>query len=68
MSKLIALLAMVRFPFTSATGSMNIGIADDSTLTEGTYEAVVSGVSASNISNSSSTYISNANHFKYSCF
>lgn len=55
-----------KISFTSANGSMNIGIADDSTLTEGTYEAVVSGVSASNISNSSSTYISNANHFKYS--
>ena len=47
-------------------GSMNVGIADDSTLTEGTYEAVVSGLSASNISNSSGTYISNANHYKYS--
>ena len=55
-----------KISFTSANGSMNIGIADDSTLTEGTYEAVVSGVSASNISNNSSTYISNANHFKYS--
>ena len=52
--------------FTSASGSMNIGIADDSTLTEGTYEAVVSGVSASNISNRSGTYISDANHYKYS--
>ena len=52
--------------FTSASGSMNIGIADDSTLTEGTYEAVVSGLGASNISNSSGTYISNANHYKYS--
>jgi len=51
--------------FTSASGSMNIGIADDSMLTEGTYEAVVSGVSASNISNSSGTYISDANHYKY---
>ncbi len=55
-----------KISFTSASGSMNIGIADDSTLTEGTYEAVVSGVSASNISNSSGTYISNANHYKYS--
>ena len=55
-----------KISFTNASGSMNIGIADDSTLTEGTYEAVVSGVSASNISNSSGTYISNANHFKYS--
>ena len=52
--------------FTSASGSMNIGIADDSTLTEGTYEAVVSGLGASNISTSSGTYISNANHYKYS--
>ena len=55
-----------KISFTSASGSMNIGIADDSTLTEGTYEAVVSGLGASNISNSSGTYISNANHFKYS--
>ena len=52
--------------FTSASGSMNIGIADDSTLSEGTYEAVVSGLGASNISNSSGTYISDANHYKYS--
>ena len=52
--------------FSSASGSMNIGIADDSTLTEGTYEAVVSGLGASNISNSSGTYISDANHYKYS--
>ena len=57
-----------KISFTNASGSMNIGIADDSTLTEGTYEAVVSGVSASNISNSSGTYISNANHFKYGVF
>ena len=55
-----------KISFTSASGSMNIGIADDSTLTEGTYEAVVSGLSASNISTSSGTYISNANHYKYS--
>ena len=55
-----------KITFTSASGSMNIGIADDSTLTEGTYEAVVSGLGASNISNSSGTYISNANHYKYS--
>jgi hypothetical protein len=55
-----------KISFTNASGSMNVGIADDSTLTEGTYEAVVSGVSVSNISNSSGTYISNANHFKYS--
>jgi len=54
-----------KISFTSASGSMNIGIADDSTLTEGTYEAVVSGLSASNISNSSGTYISDANHYKY---
>ena len=54
-----------KISFTSASGSMNIGIADDSMLTEGTYEAVVSGVSASNISNSSGTYISDANHYKY---
>ena len=55
-----------KISFTSASGSMNIGIADDSTLTEGTYEAVVSGLGASNISTSSGTYISNANHYKYS--
>ena len=55
-----------KITFTSASESMNIGIADDSTLTEGAYEAVVSGLGASNISNSSGTYISNANHYKYS--
>ena len=55
-----------KISFTNASGSMNVGIADDSTLTEGTYEAVVSGVSASNISNRSGTYISDANHYKYS--
>ena len=55
-----------KISFTSASGSMNIGIADDSTITEGTYEAVVSGLGASNISTSSGTYISNANHYKYS--
>jgi len=55
-----------KISFTNASGSMNIGIADDSTLTEGTYEAVVSGLGASNISTSSGTYISNANHYKYS--
>ena len=55
-----------KISFTNASGSMNIGIADDSTLTEGTYEAVVSGLGASNISNSSGTYISDANHYKYS--
>jgi len=55
-----------KITFTSASESMNIGIADDSTLTEGTYEAVVSGLGASNISNSSGTYISNSNHYKYS--
>ena len=47
-------------------GSMNVGIGDDSTLSEGTYEAVIDGVTSSNISDSSGTYISNANHYKYS--
>ena len=46
--------------------SMNVGIGDDSTLSEGTYEAVIDGVTSSNISDSSGTYISNANHYKYS--
>ena len=45
---------------------MNVGIGDSSILSEGTYEAVLNGVSAVNISNSSGTYISNANHYKYS--
>ena len=47
------------------SGSMNVGIGDDSTLSEGTYEAVIDGVTSSNISDSSGTYISNANHYKY---
>ena len=51
---------------TNPKGSMNVGIGDNSTLSEGTYEAVLNGVSAVNISNSSGTYISNANHYKYS--
>ena len=55
-----------KITFSNPQGSMNVGIGDDSTLTEGTYEAVVSGLGASNISTSSGTYISNANHYKYS--
>ena len=51
---------------TNPKGSMNVGIGDSSTLSEGTYEAVLNGVSAVNISNSAGTYISNANHYKYS--
>ena len=51
---------------TNPKGSMNVGIGDSSILSEGTYEAVLNGVSAVNISNSSGTYISNANHYKYS--
>ena len=51
---------------TNPKGSMNVGIGDSSTLSEGTYEAVLNGVSAVNISDSSGTYISNANHYKYS--
>ena len=52
--------------FTSASGSMNIGIADDSTLTEGTYEDALDGVTSSNIAISSGTYVSDDNHYKYS--
>ena len=51
---------------TNPKGSMNVGIGDSSILSEGTYEAVLNGVSAVNISNSAGTYISNANHYKYS--
>ena len=51
---------------TNPKGSMNVGIGDSSTLSEGTYEAVLNGVSAVNISSSAGTYISNANHYKYS--
>ena len=51
---------------TNPKGSMNVGIGDSSILSEGTYEAVLNGVSAVNISNSSGIYISNANHYKYS--
>jgi len=55
-----------KITFSSPQGSMNVGIGDDSTLSEGTYEAVIDGVTSSNISDSSGTYISNANHYKYS--
>ena len=51
---------------TNPKGSMNVGIGDSSILSEGTYEAVLNGVSAVNISNSAGTYISNANHYIYS--
>jgi hypothetical protein len=55
-----------KITFSSPQGSMNVGIGDDSTLSEGTYETVIDGVTSSNISDSSGTYISNANHYKYS--
>ena len=55
-----------KITFSNPQGSMNVGIGDDSTLSEGTYETVIDGVSSSNISDSSGTYISNANHYKYS--
>ena len=55
-----------KITFSNPQGSMNVGIGDDSTLSEGTYEAVIDGVTSSNISDSSGTYISNANHYKYS--
>ena len=66
MQKSIVLLVMVKITATNPKGSMNVGIGDSSILSEGTYEAVLNGVSAVNISNSSGTYISNANHYKYS--
>jgi len=47
-------------------GSMNVGIEDNSTITEGTYEDVVDGVTSSNIAINSGTYISDENHYKYS--
>ena len=55
-----------KITFSNPQGSMNVGIGDDSTLSEGTYETVIDGVTSSNISDSSGTYISNANHYKYS--
>ena len=55
-----------KITFSGPKGSMNVGIGDDSTLSEGTYETVIDGVTSSNISDSSGTYISNANHYKYS--
>ena len=55
-----------KITFSNHSGSMNVGIGDDSTLSEGTYETVIDGVTSSNISDSSGTYISNANHYKYS--
>ena len=50
---------------TNASGSMNVGIADGSTLTEGTYEMVINGVNSENISTSSGNHISDGTHFKY---
>ena len=47
-------------------GSMNIGVTDDSTLSVGTYSAVINGLSGENISNSTGTFINNNNHYKYS--
>lgn len=47
-------------------GSMNIGVTDDSTLSVGTYSAVINGLSEENISNSTGTFINNNNHYKYS--
>ena len=51
---------------TNPNGSMNVGITDDSVLSVGTYNAVINGISAENISNSSGTYVNNDNHYKYS--
>ena len=47
-------------------GSMNIGVTDDSTLSVGTYSAVINGLSGENISNSTGTFINDNNHYKYS--
>ena len=54
-----------KITFSNPQGSMNVGIGDDSTLSEGTYEAVIDVVTSSNISDSSGTDISNDNHSNY---
>ena len=55
-----------KITITNPNGSMNVGVTDDSTLSVGTYSAVINGLSAENISNSSGTFIDNNNHYKYS--
>ena len=55
-----------KITITNPNGSMNVGVTDDSTLSVGTYSAVINGLSGENISNSSGTFINNNNHYKYS--
>ena len=55
-----------KITFSNPQGLMNVGIGSGSTLSQGTYVAVIDGVTSSNISNSSGTYGSNANYYKYS--
>ena len=59
-------LSYGKITFSNPLGSMNVGIGSGSTLSQGTYVAVIDGVTSSNISNSSGTYGSNANYYKYS--
>ena len=54
-----------KITISNPSGAMNVSIADDSTVGEGTYEAVVNGVSAENISTSSGNHISDGTHYKY---
>ncbi len=55
-----------KITFSNPRGSMNVGVADDSILSVGTYSAVINGLSGENISNSSGTFINDNNHYKYS--
>ena len=55
-----------KITFSNPSGSMNVGVADDSILSAGTYSAVINGLSGGNISNSSGTFINDNNHYKYS--
>jgi len=47
------------------SGSMNVGIMDNSIITEGTYQGVLVGVNSTNIDISNGNYASNENHYKY---
>ena len=51
--------------FTNATGTMNFAVAEDSDLTEGTYEAVVIGINADHLATHAGAHISNGTHYTY---
>ena len=51
--------------FTNATGTINFAVTEDAILTQGTYDAVLTGVSADNIGAHSGTHISDETHYTY---